>query len=62
MDGFENDRRSLRGKAAVDRREMLTASLAAGFAVAVRPVAAQTVDPYRQRRPRSWPSERSGRR
>ena len=43
MDGFENDRRSLRGKAAVDRREMLTASLAAGFAAAVRPVAAQTV-------------------
>ena len=43
MDDFENDRRSLRGKAAVDRREMLTASLAAGFAAAVQPVAAQTV-------------------
>jgi carboxymethylenebutenolidase len=43
MDGFENDRRSLRGKETVDRREMLTASLAAGFAAAVRPVAAQTV-------------------
>ena len=43
MDGFENDRRSLRGNTAVDRREMLTASLAVGFAAAVRPVAAQTV-------------------
>ena len=43
MDGFENDRRSLRGKETVDRREMLAASLAAGFAAAVRPVAAQTV-------------------
>jgi carboxymethylenebutenolidase len=43
MDGFENDRRSLRGKTNVDRREMLTAGLAAGFAAAVSPVAAQTV-------------------
>jgi carboxymethylenebutenolidase len=45
MDGFENDRRSLRGKTNVDRREMLTAGLAAGFAAAVSPVAAQTVIP-----------------
>ena len=30
MDGFENDRRSLRAKLNVDRREMLAASLAAG--------------------------------
>ena len=43
MDGFENDRRSLRGKTDVDRREMLAASLAVGFAAAVNPVAAQTV-------------------
>ena len=43
MDGFESDRRSLRAKLNVDRREMLTVSLAAGFAAAVRPVAAQTV-------------------
>ena len=43
MDGFESDRRSLRAKLDVDRREMLAASLAAGFAAAVRPVAAQTV-------------------
>jgi len=43
MDGFENDRRSLRAKLTVDRREMLTASLAAGFVAAVHPVAAQTV-------------------
>ena len=43
MDGFENDRRSLRAKMDLDRRELLAASLAAGFAAAVRPVAAQTV-------------------
>jgi carboxymethylenebutenolidase len=43
MDGFENDRRSLRGKVNVDRREMLTASLAVGFATATHPIAAQTV-------------------
>ncbi len=43
MDGFESDRRSLRAKLDVDRREMLAASLAVGFAAAVRPVAAQTV-------------------
>jgi carboxymethylenebutenolidase len=43
MDGFESDRRSLRAKLKIDRREMLTASLATGFAAAVRPVAAQTV-------------------
>lgn len=43
MDGFENDRRSLRAKLDVDRREMLAASLSVGFAAAVYPVAAQTV-------------------
>jgi dienelactone hydrolase family protein len=43
MDGFESDRRSLRAKLNVGRREMLTVSLAAGFAAAVHPVAAQTV-------------------
>jgi carboxymethylenebutenolidase len=43
MDGFDNDRRSLRGKERVDRREMLTASLAVGFAAAALPVSAQTV-------------------
>lgn len=43
MDGFENDRRSLRAKPDVDRREMLAASLSVGFAAAVHPVAAQTV-------------------
>jgi carboxymethylenebutenolidase len=43
MDGFENDRRSLGAKHSVDRREMLTASLAVGFAAATHPVSAQTV-------------------
>jgi carboxymethylenebutenolidase len=43
MDGFENDRRSLGAKTALDRREMLTASLAVGFAAAAHPVSAQTV-------------------
>ncbi len=43
MDGFEDDRRSLRAKLSVDRREMLAASLAVGFAAAARPIAAQTV-------------------
>jgi carboxymethylenebutenolidase len=43
MDGFENDRRSLRATLDVDRRKMLAASLAVGFAAAVRPVAAQTM-------------------
>lgn len=43
MDGFENDRRSLGAKPSVDRREMLTASLAVGFAAATHPIAAQTV-------------------
>lgn len=43
MDGFENDRRSLRAKLDVDRREMLAASLATAFAAAVRPLAAQTM-------------------
>jgi carboxymethylenebutenolidase len=43
MDGFENDRRSLGVKQGVDRREMLTASLAVGFAAATHPDSAQTV-------------------
>ena len=43
MDGFEDDRRSLHPKAEVDRRQMLTVSLAVGFAAATHPVAAQTV-------------------
>jgi carboxymethylenebutenolidase len=43
MDGFEDDRRSLSAKLDFDRREMLAASLAAGFAASVRPVAAQTL-------------------
>ena len=43
MDGFENDRRSLGAKQGIDRREMLTASLAVGFAAATHPVSAQTV-------------------
>jgi carboxymethylenebutenolidase len=43
MDDFESDRRSLTPKRNIDRREVLTASLAAGFAAAVRPVAAQSV-------------------
>jgi len=43
MDGFEEDRRSLRHRADVNRREMLTASLSAGFAAATQPVAADTV-------------------
>ena len=43
MDSFENDRRSLGSKDPIDRREMLAASLAVGFAAAVKPVAAQTV-------------------
>lgn len=43
MDGFEDDRRSLAPKPRVDRREMLAASLAAGFATAAHPIAAQTI-------------------
>ena len=43
MVGFDDDRRSLSPKSAVDRREMLRASLAVGFAAAVQPVAAETV-------------------
>jgi carboxymethylenebutenolidase len=43
MHDFEDDRASLAPKLNVDRREMLTASLAAGFAAAVRPAAAQKV-------------------
>ena len=42
MRDFENDQRSLSPKPKVDRREMLTASLAAGFAAAVRPASGQT--------------------
>jgi carboxymethylenebutenolidase len=43
MDDFENDRRSLCAKTDVDRREMLRASLAVGFAAATQPIAAETV-------------------
>lgn len=43
MDDFENDRRSLSPRTNVDRREMLRASLAVGFAVATQPIAAETV-------------------
>lgn len=43
MDGFDDDRRSLGPKTDVDRREMLRASLAVGFAAAVQPIAAETV-------------------
>jgi len=42
MDDFESDRRSLMPKRDIDRRLVLTASLAAGFAAAVRPVVAET--------------------
>jgi carboxymethylenebutenolidase len=43
MDGFDNDRLSLGPKMDVDRREMLRAGLAVGFAAATHPVAAETV-------------------
>jgi len=43
MDGFEHDRRSFAAKPRIDRREMLAVSLAAGFATATHPIAAQTV-------------------
>lgn len=42
MDDFESDQRSLAPKRDLARREVLAVSLAAGFAAAVRPVAAQT--------------------
>jgi len=42
MDDFDSDRRSLTPKRDIDRRQVLTASLAAGFAAAVHPVAAET--------------------
>jgi carboxymethylenebutenolidase len=42
MDDFESDRRSLMQQRDVDRRQLLTASLAVGFAAAVRPIAAAT--------------------
>jgi carboxymethylenebutenolidase len=42
MDDFETDRLSLTPRTDCDRRQMLVTSLAAGFAAAVRPVAAQT--------------------
>lgn len=41
MRDFESDRLSLSPHPSLDRRQMLTASLAAGFAAAVRPAAAQ---------------------
>ncbi len=43
MDGLENDRRSLLPKLDFSRREMMVTSLAAGFALAVQPVSAQTI-------------------
>ncbi len=43
MDGFDDDRPSLGPKSDVDRREMLRASLAVGFAAAVQPISAETV-------------------
>ena len=42
MDDFESDRRSLLPPRNIDRRQVLTVSLAAGFAAAVRPIAAET--------------------
>jgi len=42
MDDFESDRRSLMPQRAIDRRQVLTVSLAAGFAAAVRPLPAQS--------------------
>ena len=42
MDDFESDRRSLGGLRDLARREVLAVSLAAGFAAAVSPIAAQT--------------------
>jgi carboxymethylenebutenolidase len=42
MDDFESDRLSLMPRRDIDRRQVLTVSLAAGFAAAVRPIAAQT--------------------
>jgi carboxymethylenebutenolidase len=41
MDDFESDRLSLLPERNIDRRHVLTASLAAGFAAAVRPIGAQ---------------------
>jgi carboxymethylenebutenolidase len=41
MDVFEGDRSLTPGRD-IDRRRVLTVSLAAGFATAVRPIAAQT--------------------
>lgn len=43
MHDFESDRRSLEPKSDLTRRNMLAVSLAGGFALAVQPVAAQTV-------------------
>jgi carboxymethylenebutenolidase len=42
MDDFESDRKSLMPQRNIDRRQVLTVSLAAGFAAAVRPIAAET--------------------
>jgi carboxymethylenebutenolidase len=42
MDDFESDRRSLMPERDIDRRQVLTVSLAAGFAAAVSPVVAAT--------------------
>jgi carboxymethylenebutenolidase len=43
MDDFETDRRSLSPSLDLSRRRMLVTTLATGFAVAVQPVAAQTM-------------------
>jgi carboxymethylenebutenolidase len=42
MHDFESDRESLLPSRTIDRRQVLTVSLAAGFAAAVRPIAAET--------------------
>ena len=43
MQDFESDRLSLAGNIAPSRRQMMTAGLASGFALAVQPVCAQTM-------------------
>jgi carboxymethylenebutenolidase len=43
MHGFDADLRSLAGRVALSRREVVVTSLAAGFALAVQPVSAETI-------------------
>ena len=50
MDAFTSDRASLRAQVDFDRRQMLTVSLAAGFAAAVRPVVAADRNHHRYQR------------